>query len=160
MAERPREFRPYRVAMYTIFVAFVLLFVGLLIRSIWIDLYARDPVRGVAEPSITACADEIESLFAQITSRSVPEELMSPRHDRWDEFARRFEDRIQLLQDRCGDIDARTDADEEAREVILETTSRLESLRMHLARCGRDGEEQLVAVAESLQTLRELRRRR
>ena len=44
VAPRPHEFRPYRVTLYALFLAFTVGWLGLMIRSVYLDLYATAPV--------------------------------------------------------------------------------------------------------------------
>lgn len=157
MTTRPREFRPYRVTMYAIFAVFTFLFIGLVFRSVWTDLYDRKPARGDAmkHPSLTVCADELESLFRHLSVRTGMSTELTPEAERdWNTFSRNFEDRLTTLRSRCVDAPG----NEDARLAIRDAVDRLDSLRQHLSRCGEEGENERKLVVQSIDRLRETRR--
>jgi uncharacterized coiled-coil protein SlyX len=155
MAEKhPREFRPYRIAMYALFLVFTGTFIALVTRSVWVDLYGRGPVAGLAgsRPNATSCVDELEALFRKLDARSgLP--LNTRAEKDWATFTREFEDRLEALQSRCVE-GGQIDATPEVRTAIAESAQHLEAMRLHLSRCGEKGDEVRSVLTGSIAELR------
>lgn len=154
VAGRPPEYRPYRVALYAIFLAFTLTFIGLVIRSVWMDLFLRDPVTGLvgASPSPTACIAELETLYRKLDSRlNLP---ITPAAERdWDTFSREFEDRLNQIEARCVNQSYETQRTD-VTVAIHDAAEKLDALRLHLSRCGEEGERERLVVVQALEALR------
>lgn len=149
-----RKLRPFRIAVYAVYLVFTLTFVGLVARSIWLDLYGKGPVKGlrVEHPSPEACVEELERLFGKLASRSAfpttPNELRD-----WDEFSREFEDRLDEFESKCID-DPTTRANVAVHDAIKQTAGQLERWRQHLSRCGEEGEDERSELVRSIAALR------
>jgi hypothetical protein len=154
------EYRPFRVATYIVYFAFTLTFIGLVIRSVWKDLYGRPPGAAVqsSQPAVLACADDLESLDRELESRLA--QPLAPHAARnweryeseWNGFTRKFEDRLRTVQNRCID---RPPIGAAVRDAMESSVDRLDNLRQHLARCGLEGERERQSVQEALTELRE-----
>lgn len=156
MNEHPREFRPYRVTLYVLAGVFTFLFIFLVARSVWIDLYGRAPIRPAAteHPTVSECARELLVLYRTLTRRSELATALTPEAERtWEEFSRRFEDQLEELRSRCSDAQG----DTETRAAILDVVDKLDTLRQHLSRCGEEGERERAVVAQAIERLRQAR---
>ena len=154
-----RALRPFRIAVYALYLAFAVTFIALVARSVWLDLYGDGPVRGLRteHPSVEACVDELERLFGKLASRSAFPTTPTELRD-WDEFSRDFEDRLDLLQSKCV-TDEASPAEAPVRAAIKETADHLESWRQHLSRCGEEGEEERAVLVNSIADLRRAAKR-
>lgn len=157
-AER-RKLRPFRVLMYSLYLVFVGVFVALVVRSVWLDLYGKGPVPGlrVEHAELEHCLDELERLYGKLAGRLAFPTSVTERRD-WDTFTREFEDRLDEFQQKCVN-DAATPDEVPVRMAISHTASQLENWRQHLSRCGEEGESERVALAKSIADLREVARR-
>jgi 1,2-phenylacetyl-CoA epoxidase catalytic subunit len=160
--DHPPELRPFRVVTYVTYLVFTFVFVGLITRSVWLDLYGdHSSIQVAARLTPAGCRAEIERLHDGLEARlNTP---LTPRteHDRerskqdWDSFARDFEDRIRRVQQQCITSDSSDPSATAASSAISETVEHLDSLRQHLARCGAEAESEREAVALALQKLRD-----
>lgn len=151
---RPLEYRPYRVAMYAMFLAFTLVFIWLVIWSVWSDLYLNDPVKGVRaeRPTVAVCVDELEVLFRKLAARSSAAVAPNGEKD-WNDFTAEFENRFAAFEARCvdGPVDG---ASAEEQRRIADAAVRLDALRLHLSRCGEEGDRERAGVIAAIALLR------
>jgi hypothetical protein len=147
----PRDpgLKPYRIAMYCIFgITCSFLFV-LLLRSVVGDLYGRRPP-AAAQPNPTACLEDVERLYAQISARAVqpaPGGLEGGALAReWDEWTRRWEDEVDRVSQRC----ALDRSDDPASRSLSEALDGVEELRRRLSRSGAETAEDARRVKEAL----------
>jgi hypothetical protein len=157
----PRDpaFKPYRIALYCAYglVCAVLFFQ--LIRSVVSDLYGHRRA-ATAQENPTACLDDVERLYAQISARAVqpaPGGLEGGALAReWDAWVRRWEDDVDDVSQRCR-LGSRGDG---AAHALSEALDGIEELRRRLSRSGADAAEEARRVKEALgQARRELRGR-
>jgi hypothetical protein len=145
--------------MYCAYGAVCALLFALLIRSVVGDLYwHRAP--DVAQQSVTACLEDVERLYAQISARAVqpaPGGLEGGALAReWDRWTRRWEDEIDRVSQRCS-LGARHDP---ASRALSDALDGIEELRRRLARSGSEAAEEARRVKEALaQARRELKMR-
>ena len=157
----PRDpaLKPYRIAMYCVYgAACAFLFVQIL-RSVVGDLYGRRPA-ATAQENATACLDDVERLYAQISARAVqpaPGGLEGGALAReWDDWSRRWEDEVDLVSNRCR-LGSGSDA---ALRALADALDGIEELRRRLSRSGADAAEEARRVKEALaQARRELKAR-
>lgn len=152
MQSRPKELRPYRIAIYTVSASFAALLIILLIRSVWLDLYGR-PLHQTANTqlNLAGCANELESIFADLSARnsmSAPSDSQDSRD--WNEFSRNIEDRLTHLQETCSGAGESA----EANAVVQDAINRLDKLRQHLARCGEEGDRERRLFVEAMDRIR------
>lgn len=157
----PRDpaLKPYRIAMYCAYGAFCAFLFSQLVRSVVGDLYGRRPAVS-AEQNATACLDDVERLYAQISARAVqpaPGGLEGGALAReWDAWSRRWEDEVDLVSTRCR-LGSGSDA---AMRALAEALDGIEELRRQLSRSGADVAEEARRVKEALaQARRELKAR-
>ena len=153
----PRDpaLKPYRFAIYGVYALFCgVLFVQLL-RSVIGDLYGR-PAVSEAQASPTACLEDVERLYAQLSARAVqpaPGGLESSELSReWDDWSRRWEDELTRVDQRC-QLDNSADP---ARRALADALESIEELRRRLSRSGEDASEDARQVKESLAQARKL----
>ena len=79
----PRDpaLKPFRIAMYCIYGAFCAVLFVQIVRSVVADLYGRKP-QTAAEQTPTACLDDVERLYAQISARAVQPRPAASRVER------------------------------------------------------------------------------
>ncbi len=135
--------------MYCIFgITCSFLFV-LLLRSVVGDLYGRRPP-AAAQPNPTACLEDVERLYAQISARAVqpaPGGLEGGALAReWDEWTRRWEDEVDRVSQRC----ALDRSDDPASRSLSEALDGVEELRRRLSRSGAETAEDARRVKEAL----------
>jgi hypothetical protein len=153
----PRDpaLRPYRFAVYGVYALCCgFLFVQLL-RSVMSDLYGRPPI-SEAQASPTACLEDVERLYAQLSARATqpaPGGLESSELSReWDDWSRRWEDDMARVGQRC---ELGTSADP-AKRALSDALDGIEELRRRLSRSGEDASEDARQVKESLAQARKL----
>src|SRR5437867_300593 len=109
-----------------------------LIRSVVGDLYGHRR-EATAQQNPTACLDDVERLYAQISARAVqpaPGGLEGGALAReWDAWARRWEDDLDSVSQRCR-LDSSGDA---AARALSDALDGIEELRRLLSRSGADG---------------------
>ena len=132
-------------------VAWIICSVGV---SIWVDLY-RKSASGTAPgaPSVASCADELDLLFRQLTSRS--DEAFSTGLERgdWTGFSADLEQRLERFEGRCVQA-APSGASLESIAALRDGAAALDALRAHLARCGEDGVKNRAEAATALAKVR------
>jgi hypothetical protein len=157
----PRDpaLKPYRIALYCLYGAVCAFLFVQILRSVIGDLYGRrSPEAPLQTP--TACLEDVERLFGQISSRAVqpaPGGLEGGALVReWDEWSRRWEDELDRVSQRC-----RLDSGAEpVSRALAEALDGVEELRRRLARSGADAAEEARRVKEALaQARRELKER-
>jgi hypothetical protein len=147
----PRDpaLKPYRIAMYCAYGAFCAFLFFQLVRSVVGDLYGRRPA-ATAQQNATACLDDVERLYAQISARAVqpaPGGLEGGALAReWDAWSRRWEDELDLVSNRCRPGSG-SDA---ALRALSEALDSIEELRRRLFRSGADAAEEARRVKEAL----------
>lgn len=159
LAAERRKLRPFRVTLYTLYLVFTAIFVILVSRSVWMDLYGKNPdTRLRAEnPEVESCVDELERLFKKLSTRSAFPASTS-EHDDWERFSREFEDRLDEFQRKC--VREPASAEEiPVRVAISQTAIQLENWRQHLSRCGEEGENERAALVRAIAELREAAQR-
>lgn len=153
----PRDpaLRPYRVGVYLIYGAACAFLFAQLLRSVVVDLYGRRPPQ-VAQQDPTACLDEMERLYGELSARAVqpaPLGLESGALSReWDDWSRRWEGDIDRVSLQCR-LDSSTDP---ASAPLSEALDGIEELRRRLSRSGEDAAEDARRVKESLAQARRL----
>ncbi len=107
MARDPR-YRPFRIALWAIYLVVVGLSVGLAVRSIVKSL--REPPRAVAggglptRAALRVCVNELEALHREQSDRAwrLGDDLaVSDAVERWNVWARAWELRVRDLGERC-----------------------------------------------------------
>jgi hypothetical protein len=157
----PRDpaLKPYRIAMYFIYgVACTFLFVQI-VRSVVGDLYGRR-LETAAEQSLTACLEDIERLYGQISARAVQPAPMGLEGGalarEWDAWSRRWEDEVDRVSRRC----RLGSGAEPGSRALAEALDGIEELRRRLSRSGAESAEEARRVKEALaQARRELKAR-
>lgn len=153
----PRDpaLKPYRVAVYVAYGLFCTVLFLQLLRSVIGDLYGRRAV-GETQASPTACLEDVERLYAQLSARAVqpaPGGLESSDLSReWDSWSRRWEDELERVGQRC-QLDT---SKEPARRALSEALDGIEEMRRRLSRSGEDASEDARQVKESLAEARRL----
>jgi hypothetical protein len=134
--------------MYCAFGTVCALLFAALIRSVVGDLYGRRPEFG--PQSATACLEDVERLYAQISARAVqpaPGGLEGGALSReWDAWTRRWEDEVDRVSQRCS-LGSRHDP---ASQALSDALDGIEELRRRLARSGSDASEEARRVKEAL----------
>src|SRR5437763_6316218 len=130
-----------------------------LTRSVAGDLYGHRR-EAAAQQTPTACLDDVERLYAQISSRAgqpAPGGLEGGALAReWDAWSRRWEDEVDRVNQHCrlGSVA------EPGSRALGEALDGIEELRRRLFRSGADAAEEARRVKESLaQARRELKAR-
>ena len=151
---RDPALRNYRVAVYSAYGVVVAAFFLQLVRSVVGDVYGR---RGRTEVtrSPTACLDDVERLYAQISARAVqpaPGGLGGDALSReWDAWSRRWEDDVERVGERCR-------LEGPVGKALGDALDGVEELRRRLSRSGEDAAEDARRVKEALaEARRELR---
>jgi hypothetical protein len=108
VARDPR-YRPFRIALWTVYLLVVGVSVGLAVRSIVKSL--REPARPVAggalptRAAMRVCVNELEALHREQSDRAwrLGDDLAEgDAVDRWNAWARNWEVRVRDLGERCG----------------------------------------------------------
>jgi len=147
----PRDpaFRSYRIALYAVYGAFCGALFFLLVRSVASDLYGHSPP-ALPQASATACLDDVERLYAQLSARAVqpaPGGLESGSLGReWDLWMRRWEDDVARVSARC----QLSDAPDPARRHLASAVDGLEELRRDLSRSGESASAEAREVKDAL----------
>ena len=135
--------------MYGAFGAFCALLFTLLIRSVVGDLYGRR-TPDVTQESATACLEDVERLYAQISAHAVqpaPGGLEGGALAReWDLWTRRWEDEVDRVGRLCS-LGARQDP---ASRALSDALDGIEELRRRLSRSGSEAAEEARRVKEAL----------
>ena len=148
----PPHLRPYRLAAYALFFVAAGWLVFALAHGIWSELYrSRGPTGPMGVATTRTCTDELEALYRRLTSHSGGS--VSSGSDRA-RFTADFEERLARFEQRCVEA-APADASPEVRAALATGADRLDDLRLHLSRCGEEGDREAAAVAAVLATLRE-----
>ena len=155
----PRDpaLKPYRIALYCAYGAFCGVLFAQIIRSVVGDLYGHRPAE-TAQQSATACLDDVERLYAQISARAVqpaPGGLEGGALAReWDAWTRRWEDEMYTVSQRC----SLGSKDDPASRALADALDGIEELRRRLARSGAEASEEARRVKDALaQARRELK---
>jgi hypothetical protein len=155
----PRDpaLKPYRIAMYCAFAAICSFLFVQILRSVMGDLYGRRAA-APSEQTPTACLDDVERLYAQISARAVqpaPGGLEGGALAReWDEWTRRWEDEVDRVSQRC----SLGSSGDPASRALAEALDGIEELRRRLSRSGAEASEEARRVKEALtQARRELK---
>ena len=155
----PRDpaLKGYRIAMYSAFGAVCAFLFVQMIRSVVGDLYGHRPPEA-AQQSPTACLEDVERLYAQISARAVqpaPGGLEGGALSReWDAWTRRWEDEVYSVGQRC----SLRSKDDPASRALAEALDGVEELRRRLARSGAEAAEEARRVKDALtQARRELK---
>ena len=155
MPARDPAFRTYRIALYCVFGAFCAVLFYLLVRSVASDLYGHSPP-AVPRASATACLDDVDRLYAQLSARAVqpaPGGLEGGALAReWDLWTRRWEEEVAKVGARC-----KLDEDgDPALRHLAAAVDGLEELRRDLSRSGESASEEARQVKDSLAQARKL----
>lgn len=149
----PRDpaLKPYRLAVYIAFGLVCAFLFTQLLRSVIGDLYGPRPVKEPQPtPSATACLEDVERLYAQLSARAVqpaPMGLESNELSReWDTWSRRWEAELDRTGQRC----QQAPASEPLRRALSDALDGIEELRRRLSRSGEDASEDARQVKESL----------
>ena len=151
----PRDpaLKAYRIAMYSTYGAFCSVLFVLIIRSVVSDLYGHRPP-DAAQQSVTACLDDVERLYAQISARAVqpaPGGLEGGALAReWDAWTRRWEDEVDRVNQGCS-LGSKNDA---ASRALADALDGIEELRRRLSRSGAETSEEARRVKEALSRAR------
>ena len=155
----PRDpaLKPYRIAVYVAYGIFCTVLFGQLLRSVVGDLYGRRP--GVTTESATACLDDVERLYNELSARAVqpaPQGLESGALAReWDQWSRRWEDEVAGVSERCS-LDSPS---EPALRALAEALEGIEELRRRLSRSGEEASSDARGVKEAIAQAREPRQK-
>ena len=156
---RDPSLKPYRIAIYCAYgLACAFLFARIL-RSVVGDLYGRR-LETATQQSPTACLEDIERLYGQISARAVqpaPGGLEGGALAReWDAWSRRWEDEVDGVNQRC----RLGSGAEPGSRALGEALDGIEELRRRLFRSGAESAEEARRVKEALaQARRELKAR-
>jgi hypothetical protein len=151
--------KPYRIALYCLYGAVCLFLVAQLLRSVIGDLYGRrSPQPPLQTP--TACLEDVERLYAQISSRAVqpaPGGLEGGALAReWDAWSRRWEDELDRVSERC----RLGSGGEPGSRALADALDGIEEIRRRLSRSGADAAEEARKVKDALaQARREMKER-
>ena len=139
--------------MYCAFAAICLVLFVQLLRSVIGDLYGHRPDTA-AEQNPTACLDDVERLYAQISARAVqpaPGGLEGGALAReWDEWTRRWEQEVDRVSRGC----SLGSKEVPASRALADALDGIEELRRRLSRSGGEAAEEARRVKESLTTAR------
>jgi hypothetical protein len=147
----PRDpaLKTYRVALYCAYAAICGVLFVQLIRSVVGDLYGHRPP-DAAQQSATACLEDVERLYAQISARAVqpaPGGLEGGALSReWDDWTRRWEDEVYSVGQRC----SLGSKDDPASRALADALDGIEELRRRLARSGAEASEEARRVKDAL----------
>jgi len=147
----PRDpaLKPFRIAVYCIYGAFCAVLFFQLVRSVVADLYGRK-AQTAAEQTPTACLDDVERLYAQISARAVqpaPGGLEGGALAReWDAWSRRWDDDLDRVSQRCRLVSD----NEAASRAIADALDGIEELRRRLSQSGADAAEEARRVKDAL----------
>ena len=148
MARDP-ALKRYRIGVYVAYGLVCTIFFVQLVRSVVGDLYGRRR-DGVARESASACLDDVERLYGELSARAVqpaPRGLESGALSReWDTWARRWEDEIQGVSDRC----RLGSSNDPSSRHLADALDGIEELRRRLSRSGEDASADARRVKESL----------
>lgn len=148
----PPELRPYRVAVYVVFVAFTLTFIFQVARSIFTDLYpGRASSASLARVTVTDCANSLGKLSRQLDAWSGSSVEPRGGHD-WSGFTRTFEEQFGRFQTRCIDH-APLGTNQELADALSNAADKLDAVRAHLSRCGDTGREDRAALDHAMKAL-------
>ena len=153
----PRDpaLRPYRIGVYSVYGLFCLVLFAQLLRSVMGDLYGR-PSASAAQASPTACLEEMERLYGELSARAVqpaPRGLESGALSReWDAWSRRWESDIDRVSAQCR-LDS---SDDPSSAALSDALDGIEELRRRLTRSGEEASEDARRVKESLAQARKL----
>lgn len=148
----PRDpaYRRYRVALYCVYGVICGAFFVQLVRSVMGDVYGRRGAVG-QQQSPSACLDDVERLYAQISARAVqaaPGGLGGDALSReWDAWSRRWEDDVERVGERCR-------IGGPAGKALADALDGVEELRRRLSRSGEDAAEDARRVKEALAVAR------
>ena len=159
MPARDPRLRTYRIALYALYGAFCAGLFFLLLHAIGGmgrgDLYGHVPA-AVPQASSTACLDDVDRLYAQLSARAVqpaPGGLEGGALGReWDLWTRRWEEEVARVSARCkleGDRDP-------ARQQLAAAVEGLEELRRDLSRSGESASAEARQVKDALAQARKL----
>jgi hypothetical protein len=145
---RDPALKPYRIGVYVAYGLICTFLFVQLVRSVTADLYGK---RSDSEPleSPTACLDDVERLYAQLSARAVAPAPMGLGSDAlardWDAWTRRWEDEVERVSDRC-----RLDSPDPTMRALSEALEGIEELRRRLSRSGEDAAADARRVKEAL----------
>jgi hypothetical protein len=147
----------YRIAMYCAYGALCAFLFAQILRSVIGDLYGRR-AEAATQQGPTACLDDVERLYGQISSRAVqpaPGGLEGGALAReWDDWSRRWEEEVDRVNQRCG----LGSGSEPGSRALREALDGIEELRRRLYRSGADAAEEARRVKDALaQARRELK---
>ena len=155
MLARDPTLRTYRIALYALYGVVCAALFFLLVRSVASDLYGHAPP-AVPQVSATACLDDVDRLYAQLSARAVqpaPGGLEGGALAReWDLWTRRWEEEVARVSARCkleGDADP-------ARRQLADAVEGLEELRRDLSRSGESASAEARQVKDALARARKL----
>ena len=144
--------RPYRILMYAAFLAFTAVFIGCIIRSIWVDIYAPASPVAPGTATLTACVEELSTLTRKLTSHGEGALAPGGMQD-WSAFTADLDRGLAAFQHRCLDSVPAGSTDEQ-RRLLAVAADKVDSLRLHLSRCGEEGDRERQALAGALEALR------
>ena len=153
MARDP-ALRRYRIGVYVAYGLVCTLFFVQLVRSVVGDLYGGRRRNNVARQSPTACLDDVERLYGELSARATqpgPGGLESGALSReWDAWSRRWENELRDISDRCG-LDVASDP---SSKHLADALEGIEELRRRLSRSGEDASADARKVKEALSEAR------
>jgi hypothetical protein len=166
MAPRDPRLRPFRVALWAIYLTVVTVAVGLTIRSVVTNL--RGPHRSSTaralptRAALRVCVTELEALHKEQNERAWKLATEVGEGDavaRWQAWARAWEQRVDDLADRCHlDVDA---ADPQAYAGRKEIASARDAVvavhRAYAAQVNRFAQEEANLARAAAEALREAR---
>ena len=145
------------MAVYAAFMLLTAVFIGCVIRSIWVDLYATgSPAAASLAPTFTSCVEDLNALTRRLEART--EAALSPGGlGDWGSFTAELDRALAAFQRRCLDTKP-SGGSVEGLRLLSGAVDHLEALRLHLSRCGEEGEQDRQALARALEELRTSRR--
>ena len=146
---RDPALRPYRIGVYAAY-GLVCAFLFLqLVRSVTADLYGKRADNGPQQQSRTACLDDVERLYAQLSARAVEAAPMGFGSEAlardWDAWSRRWEDEVERVSEGCP-----LQSSDPAMRALADALDGIEELRRRLSRSGEDAAYDARRVKDSL----------
>ena len=154
MTARPKELRPYRVAIYLLYSTVAALAGGLVLRSVMADLFGRAPAGEARAATPASCLDDVDRLFSALSARAaqpLPRGLASDAIAlEWDRWSRGWEDEVAAISLRC----RQSLGDENGRVHLAIALDSLENLRRELGRSGQETADDSRRVKDELAAAR------
>ena len=147
----PRDpaLKPYRIAVYCIYGAICTALFLQLVRSVVSDLYGRRGDAGAVQ-SPTACLEDVERLYGQISARAVQPAPLGLEGGalvrEWDDWSRRWQDEVERVSERC----RLGSGSEPGSRALAQALDGIEELRRRLSQSGAEASEEARRVKDAL----------